>query len=47
MGRIFNNITETIGNTPLVRLNRITGGCQAEVLAKSEIRTCMSWAQSV
>ncbi|MDP6117658.1 MAG: cysteine synthase A [Planctomycetota bacterium] len=36
MGRIFNNITETIGNTPLVRLNRITGGCQAEVLAKLE-----------
>ncbi|MDP6505768.1 MAG: pyridoxal-phosphate dependent enzyme, partial [Planctomycetota bacterium] len=36
MGRIFNNITETIGNTPLVRLNRITDGCQGEVLAKLE-----------
>src|SRR3989304_770295 len=36
MGRIFNDITETIGNTPLVRLNKITAGIEAEVLAKLE-----------
>lgn len=35
-GRIFNDITETIGATPLVRLNRVTEGLNAEVLAKCE-----------
>ena len=34
--RIANNITELVGNTPLVRLNRITSGLNAEVLAKLE-----------
>lgn len=34
--KIFNSITETIGNTPLVRLNKITEGIDAEVLAKLE-----------
>jgi len=34
--RIFDDITKTIGNTPLVRLNRITAGCRAQVLAKIE-----------
>jgi len=34
--KIFNDITETIGNTPLVKLNRITEGINATVLAKLE-----------
>jgi len=33
---IYNNILETIGNTPLVRLNGITEGLGATVLAKVE-----------
>ena len=35
-GRIFNNITETIGGTPLVRVNRLVPAGQAVVLAKCE-----------
>ncbi len=37
-GRIYSSILETIGNTPLVRLNRIAAeaGAKAEVLAKLE-----------
>jgi cysteine synthase A len=35
-GRIFNDITETIGGTPLVRLNRVIPRDQAVVLAKCE-----------
>ncbi len=34
--RIYEDITKTIGNTPLVRLNRITAGLKAQVVAKLE-----------
>jgi len=36
MARIYDNITQTIGNTPLVRINRLTRGLKAEVVAKLE-----------
>jgi cysteine synthase A len=36
MSRIFSDITKTVGNTPLVRLNRITEGVEATVLVKLE-----------
>jgi cysteine synthase A len=35
-GRIYDDITQTIGCTPLIRLRRVTKGCQAEVVAKLE-----------
>ena len=34
--RISNNILETIGNTPMVKLNKITKGIEAKVYAKLE-----------
>jgi cysteine synthase A len=36
MARIAENITQLVGNTPLVRLNRITDGAKATVVAKLE-----------
>ena len=36
MSRIYNDIAETIGRTPLVRLNRVTEGAGATVVAKLE-----------
>ena len=36
MGKIYNNIVETVGHTPLVRLNRITAGLPATIAIKCE-----------
>ncbi|MBU4174925.1 MAG: cysteine synthase A [Actinobacteria bacterium] len=36
MGRLFEDITETVGNTPMVRLRKVTEGAKAEVYAKLE-----------
>jgi cysteine synthase len=35
-GRIYDDITQTIGNTPLIRLRRVSEGCHATVVAKLE-----------
>ncbi len=36
MARIANNLTDLIGNTPLLKLNKVTAGLEAEVVAKLE-----------
>jgi cysteine synthase A len=36
MGRIYNNIVETIGRTPLVKLNKVTAGLDATIALKCE-----------
>jgi len=36
MGKIYRDLTETVGNTPLVRLNRFAEGAGAELVAKLE-----------
>ena len=38
MGRIYNNIVETVGRTPLVRLNRVVDGAPATILLKCEFQ---------
>ena len=55
MGRIYNNIIETIGRTPLVKLNRITKEIEPNIYAKVEAfnpgssvkdRICMSMIET-
>ena len=36
MGKVYNNIVETVGRTPLVRLNKVTQGLPATILLKCE-----------
>ncbi len=36
MGRIYNSIVETVGHTPLVKLNRVAAGLPATILLKCE-----------
>jgi cysteine synthase A len=36
MGKIYNNIVETVGRTPLVKLNRVTAGLPATIALKCE-----------
>jgi cysteine synthase A len=36
MGRIYNDIVETVGHTPLVRLNKVTAGLEATIALKCE-----------
>jgi cysteine synthase A len=38
MPETYSDIGQTIGNTPLVRLDRIAGGLEAVILAKLESR---------
>lgn len=40
--KIAKDITALIGNTPLVRINKLTQGCQAEVVAKLEFYNPLS-----
>ena len=38
MKEIYNNVLETIGKTPLIRLNRLTQGLKCTIVAKAESR---------
>jgi cysteine synthase len=35
-GKIYDDITQTIGHTPLIRLRRVVGDCKATIVAKPE-----------
>ena len=34
--KIYDSILQAIGNTPMVRLHKVTGGVDADILAKCE-----------
>ncbi len=36
MSQIFNNMVETVGNTPLIKLNQISRDCRADIYLKAE-----------
>lgn len=38
MEKIYSSVLETIGNSPLIRLNKVTGGLKCTVVAKMESR---------
>lgn len=42
MPRIYDDMTQLVGHTPLVRLNRLTADCGAQVLAKLEFLNPLS-----
>ena len=42
MSKIYNNIAETIGNTPLVKLNKMAQGLEATILVKLESFNALS-----
>jgi cysteine synthase len=41
--RVYQDITQTIGNTPLARLNGVTTGITAQVVAKIESINTLYW----
>ena len=45
--RIYGDIVQCVGNTPLVRLRRLTADCYAEVLGKMEGPFNPLWAKSI
>lgn len=46
MNKVLNNILETIGNTPIIKLNRAADDCTANILAKVEFINPGSSAKS-
>ena len=40
-GRIYDDITQTIGNTPLVRLHKVTEGCQPSCREAGEFQSAL------